>query len=97
MDALYASIGERLKNVFKGYHAWILGYRQEYFDRIGLKPSVKFPVLNGALECEMREYVIFDGTYADFRKQGRTIRDDEFKRPERPKRKPDNDRRDNRW
>lgn len=97
MDALYASIGERLKNVFKGYHAWILGYRQEYFDRIGLKPSVKFPVLNGALECEMREYVIFDGTYADFRKQGRTIRDDEFKRPERPKRKPDNDHRDNRW
>lgn len=89
MDALYESIGERLKNVFKGYHAWILGYKQEYFDKIGLKPSVKFPVLNGALECEMREYVIFDGTYAEFRKQGRSIRGEEPKRPERPKRKPD--------
>ena len=87
MDALYTSIGERLKNVFRGYHAWILGYHTEYFDKIGLKPSVKFPVLNGALECELREYVIFDGTYAEFRKQGRTIRDDEFKRPERPMRK----------
>ena len=64
MDALYASIGERLKNVFRGYHAWIIGYKPEYFDKIGLKPSVKFPVLNGALECEFREYVIFDGTYA---------------------------------
>ena len=92
MDALYASIGERLKNVFRGYHAWIIGYKPEYFDKIGLKPSVKFPVLNGALECEFREYVIFDGTYAEFRKQGRSIRNEEFKRPERPvRRRRDND------
>ena len=33
MDALYASIGERLKNVFRGYHAWIIGYKPEYFDK----------------------------------------------------------------
>ena len=97
MDALYASIGERLKNVFRGYHAWIIGYKPEYFDKIGLKPSVKFPVLNGALECEFREYVIFDGTYAEFRKQGRSIRNEEFKRPERPvRRRRDNDERDER-
>ena len=94
MDALYAAIGERLKNVFRGYHAWIIGYKPEYFDKIGLKPSVKFPVLNGALECEFREYVIFDGTYAEFRKQGRSIRNEEFKRPERPvRRRRDNDER----
>lgn len=97
MDALYASIGERLKNVFRGYHAWIIGYKPEYFDKIGLKPSVKFPVLNGALECEFREYVIFDGTYAEFRKLGRSIRNEEFKRPERPvRRRRDNDERDER-
>lgn len=97
MDALYASIGERLKNVFRGHHAWIIGYKPEYFDKIGLKPSVKFPVLNGALECEFREYVIFDGTYAEFRKQGRSIRNEEFKRPERPvRRRRDNDERDER-
>lgn len=89
MDAFYESIGERLKNVFKGYHAWIIGYKQEYFDKIGLKPSVKIPILNGALECEFREYVIFDGTYAEFRKEGRTIKHErpmkkEFTR-ERPK------------
>ena len=76
MDALYESIGERLKKVFRGYHAWILGYRSEYFDKIGLKPSVKFPVFNGALECEFREYVIFDGTYAEFRKEGHSIKDE---------------------
>ena len=92
MDALYASIGERLKNVFRGYHAWIIGYKPEYFDKIGLKPSVKFPVLNGALECEFREYVIFDGTYAEFRKQIAPSATQEFKRPERPvRRRRDND------
>ncbi len=75
MDALYESIGERLKKVFTGYHAWILGYKSEYFDKIGLKPSVKIPILNGALECELREYVMFDGKYDDFRRQGNHIKE----------------------
>lgn len=61
MDALYAMIGNRLKNVFTGYNAWIIGYRDEYFSRIGLAPSQKVALLNGSLECELREYVIFQG------------------------------------
>ncbi len=64
MDGLYEDMGSRLKHVFKGYKAWILGYKREYFDKIGLKPSKKIPILNGALECEFREYEIFEGTYA---------------------------------
>ncbi|MDE6331171.1 MAG: RNA methyltransferase, partial [Muribaculaceae bacterium] len=66
MDALYATIGNRLKNVFQGYHAWIIGYRDEYFAKIGLAASEKVPVLNGALECELREYVIFEGDKKSF-------------------------------
>ncbi len=88
MDALYTSIGERLKRVFKGYKAWILGYQDEQFDRIGLKPSIKYPILNGALECEFREYVIFDGKYNEFRKDGGSVKDNDFKRPERPAMRP---------
>ncbi len=68
MDALYESIGNRLKHVFKGYTAWILGYKLEYFDKIGLKHSSRIPTLNGALECEFRKYEIFDGTYAQHKK-----------------------------
>jgi len=59
MDGLYEMIGNKLKNVFKGYHAWIIGYQDDYFKRIGLAPSVKMPMLNGSLECELREYIIF--------------------------------------
>ena len=79
MESLYRSIGEKLKKVFKGYKAWIIGSNTELLDMIGLKPSLKFPLYNGALECELREYVIFDGTYSEFRKEGRSVKNEEFK------------------
>ncbi len=70
MDGLYELFGQKLKNVFKGYHAWIIGYQDEYFKKIGLAPSTKIPLYNGALECELREYIIFEGDYKTFRSQG---------------------------
>lgn len=73
MDGLYDMIGSKLKHVFKGYHAWILGYREEYFRKIGLSPTVKLPILNGSLECQLREYEIFEGDYKSFREAGGKI------------------------
>lgn len=73
MDALYQTIGSKLKHVFTGYHAWIIGYRDEYFQRIGLAPSVKIPLYNGALECSLREYVIFAGDRKTFVRSGGKI------------------------
>ncbi len=61
IETLYSMIGERLKHVFAGYRAYVLSYRKENFDGIGLKPSRRFFLYNGALECEMREYEIFAG------------------------------------
>ena len=66
---LYSMIGERLKHAFVGNDAWILSYREECFDQIGLKPSQKTPLFNGALECEFRKYEIFDGKYKEFKSQ----------------------------
>ena len=74
MDGLYAMIGSKLKHVFGGYHAWIIGYHEEYFHKIGLTPSIKMQLLNGALECELREYIIFDGDYQSFRAEGGSIK-----------------------
>lgn len=85
MAGLYKGIGSTLKNYFKGYHAWIIGYRDEYFREIGLKPSVKFPILNGALECELREYVLFEGSYAQFREDGGSVANRHFDREPRHK------------
>ena len=64
---LYQMIGERLKHAFTGNDAWILSYREECFDQIGLKPSVKIPLYNGALECQFRKYQLFDGKFKAFR------------------------------
>ena len=73
---LYQMIGERLKHAFAGNDAWILSYRDECFDQIGLKPSMKIELYNGALECQFRKYQLFDGKYKAFRQVNE---DKEFK------------------
>lgn len=83
MNALYDTIGKTLKHVFTGYHAWIIGYEDVYFHEIGLAPSQKFAVNNGGLDCELREYVIFEGKKADFRARGGAIKQE--RRDEHPK------------
>jgi putative N6-adenine-specific DNA methylase len=76
----YKMIGERLKHEFTGNDAWILSYREECFDQIGLKPSIKIPLYNGSLECEFRKYQMFDGKMRDFRADGGIVKTDDEKR-----------------
>ena len=76
----YKMIGERLKHEFMGNDAWILSYREECFEQIGLKPSIKLPVYNGSLECEFRKYAIFDGKMKGFRAEGGIIKTEEEKK-----------------
>lgn len=84
LDELYALLGQKLKQVFVGYHAWVIGYRDEHFAKIGLAPSQKIPLLNGSLECKLREYIIFEGTKSNFRKSGGNLKDHVAPRQERP-------------
>jgi len=76
----YKMIGERLKHEFTGNDAWVLSYREECFDQIGLKPSIKIPLYNGSLECEFRKYQLFDGKMKVFREEGGTVKTDDEKR-----------------
>ena len=70
----YKMIGERLKHEFAGNEAWVLSYREECFDQIGLKPSMKVPLYNGSLECELRKYTLFDGKMRSFREEGGIVK-----------------------
>ena len=70
----YKMIGERLKHEFGGNEAWVLSYREECFDQIGLKPSIKIPLYNGSLECEFRKYSLFDGKMKEFRADGGIVK-----------------------
>lgn len=76
----YKMIGERLKHEFINNEAWILSYREECFEQIALKPSIKVPVFNGSLECEFRKYAIFDGKMKEFRAEGGIVKTAEEKK-----------------
>lgn len=73
LNNLYKELGSTLKNNFQGWHAWIIGYQDDQMKEIGLKPSVKIPLYNGNLDCSLREYVMFDGSYSQFRADGGTV------------------------
>jgi len=65
--SLYSMIGERLKHVFTGYDAWIISSNLEGFDNIGLRPTSRTKLINGALECEYRQYQLFSGKQKEFK------------------------------
>ncbi len=83
----YRMIGERLKHAFREGDAWILSYKEECFQQIGLKPSIKIPMYNGSLECEFRKYSIFDGKLKEFREEGGIVKTEEEKRKMAEKRR----------
>ena len=74
---LYETIGQRLKQNFVGNDAWIITYRQECFDKIGFRPSTRFALFNGSLECEFRKYQVFDGKLKERREEGLDIKTEE--------------------
>lgn len=75
--AFYELIGQKLKHEFTDNDAWIISYRQDCFDSIGMRPSTKYALFNGALECEFRRYQIFSGRLSDRREEGLDIKTDE--------------------
>lgn len=85
LPQLYATLGTKLKKVFLGYDCWlIVGSNKELIDNLGLKASLHYPLLNGDIECELREYVIFDGSFDDMRRKGGTIKNEGFRASDKP-------------
>ncbi len=75
-EDLYAMIGERLKHNYTGCKAWIIAYRTEHFNSIGLRPNSRTSLMNGALECELRSFELFDGKREEYkRNDGKTFGD----------------------
>lgn len=77
---LYETIGKNLKRHFVGNDAWIISHHEELFDKIGFRPSTKYALFNGSLECEFRKYQIFDGKLKERREEGLDIKTDEDRR-----------------
>ena len=85
-EELYRMIGERLKHNYAGSTAWILAYKLEHFDKIGLRHSDRIKMLNGSLECELRAYTLFAGKREDFKRAGGEGEEERVPRAPRPER-----------
>ncbi len=60
--ALYQHIGDVLKNRFQGYEAWIITGNPAVAKFIGLKPSRKIKLYNGAIESRLIKFEMYGGS-----------------------------------
>lgn len=67
IDYLYKRIGSHLKHEWPGHKAWIISSNAEALKFIGLKPSKKFALMNGPLQCKYLQFDLFGGKRADFK------------------------------
>ena len=58
----YKHIGDTLKKQYTNTSAWIITSDNEEVKKIGLKPSKKIKLYNGALECKLLKYEIYQGS-----------------------------------
>ena len=85
IEELYRDMGFKFKHTFKGYNIWLICNNEELHHKVGLKPSVRYKLNNGGLDCELLQYVIFDGRYDELRERGEHIRNEGFRASERSK------------
>ena len=62
IDQLYGMIGTTLKHNFAGATAWLITSNKESLKHVGLKPKEKHTLFNGALECVLLKYEMYQGT-----------------------------------
>ena len=62
INELYRKIGDKLKADFSGSTAWIISSNKEALKHIGLKPSRKFTLFNGPLECKFQKFELYKGS-----------------------------------
>lgn len=62
IDFLYSMIGTTLKHNFTGTTAWLITSNKESLRNVGLKPKEKHTLFNGALECILVKYEMYQGT-----------------------------------
>ncbi len=62
IEAFYSEIGDQLKQQFSGYDAYIISSNIEALKKVGLRPSDKFVLNNGPLECKYHKYEMYQGS-----------------------------------
>lgn len=58
----YKEIGDKLKQDFQGYTAWIISSNVAALKRVGLAASQRLPLFNGPLECKYYKFELYKGS-----------------------------------
>jgi putative N6-adenine-specific DNA methylase len=61
LESFYPKLGDWLKQRFTGWRAYVLTGDARVPKLIGLAPSKRIPLFNGALECRLYEFLIVQG------------------------------------
>ncbi len=59
---LYNDIGSTLKHAYENHDAWIISSNVAALKRVGLKPSKKVKLMNGALDCMLYHFELYHGS-----------------------------------
>lgn len=62
MPKFYKEIGDTLKQAYPGTDAWFITSNLEAIKHVGLRPSRKIKLYNGALESKLLKYQIYQGS-----------------------------------
>lgn len=66
-QTFYEKIGNTLKREWTGHTAWILAPDGPATKRIGLRPSVKIPLMNGPIPCQFLKFDLYEGSKKEHR------------------------------
>lgn len=62
LESFYPKLGDWLKQRFAGWRAYVFTGDSQLLKLIGLSPSRRIPLFNGALECRLYEFKIVRGS-----------------------------------
>lgn len=62
VNTFYKDIGHALKHNFVGFDAWMISSNIKAMKQLGLRPSSKKILFNGALECQLAHYELYRGS-----------------------------------
>jgi len=62
IESLYQMIGSSLKHRFSGFQAWVLSANEKGVHAIGLRPSRRISLFNGALPCKFLKFELYEGS-----------------------------------
>jgi putative N6-adenine-specific DNA methylase len=58
----YKQIGDKLKQDFDGYTAWIISSNVGALKKVGLAASQRLTLFNGPLECKYYKFELYKGS-----------------------------------